>query len=86
MAGEDNQQNRSELDAVRGRFADLENPATVSLINGSPAGIMFEYMSAHVNSVLVMGAYGHSPLRNLIVGSTTTSMIRTIADPMLLIR
>lgn len=86
MAGEDNQRNRGELDTVRARFTDSENPATVSLISGPPEGIIAEYMSAHANSALIMGAYGHSPLRNLIVGSTTTSMIRTIAGPILLVR
>ncbi|WP_158010640.1 hypothetical protein [Tardibacter chloracetimidivorans] len=29
-------------------------------------------------AILLMGAYGHSPLRTLIVGSTTTAMIRTV--------
>jgi len=33
-----------------------------------------------------MGAYGHSPIRNLIVGSTTTAMIRTVRVPVLLVR
>lgn len=37
-------------------------------------------------AILVMGAYGHSPLRNLIVGSTTTEMIRTTRVPVLLVR
>jgi len=27
--------------------------------------------------LLVMGAYGHSHIRNLIIGSTTTEVIRT---------
>ncbi len=86
MAGEDNQRNRSEIEAVRGLVADSGASATVPLSSGSPQAVISEYMSAYANSVLVMGAYGHSPLRNLIVGSTTTSMIRTINDPILLIR
>jgi len=32
------------------------------------------------------GAYGHSPLRTLIVGSTTTAMIRTVHVPVLRVR
>lgn len=36
--------------------------------------------------LLVMGAYGHSPLRAMIVGSTTTAMIRQLALPVLLFR
>lgn len=38
------------------------------------------------NPLLLMGAYGHSPIRNLIVGSTTTEMIRTVHAPVLLVR
>lgn len=36
--------------------------------------------------MLMMGAYGHSPIRTLIVGSTTTTMIRTVHVPVLLVR
>lgn len=36
--------------------------------------------------LLVMGAYGHSRIRQLIVGSTTTSMLRTCHVPVLLLR
>jgi len=33
-----------------------------------------------------MGAYGHSPLRTLIVGSTTTAVIRGVKLAVLLFR
>jgi nucleotide-binding universal stress UspA family protein len=36
--------------------------------------------------LLVMGAYGHSRIREFIVGSTTTTMIRTVPVPVLLFR
>lgn len=36
--------------------------------------------------MLVMGAYGHSRIRSLIIGSTTTEMIRTCQVPLLLVR
>jgi nucleotide-binding universal stress UspA family protein len=36
--------------------------------------------------LLVMGAYGHSAIRQFIVGSTTTAMIRTVKIPVLLFR
>jgi nucleotide-binding universal stress UspA family protein len=31
--------------------------------------------------MLVMGAYGHSRIRSLIIGSTTTQMIRSCKVP-----
>ena len=36
--------------------------------------------------LLVMGAYGHSRVRSLIIGSTTTEMIRACKIPVLLFR
>ncbi|MDP2377891.1 universal stress protein, partial [Reyranella sp.] len=36
--------------------------------------------------LLVMGAYGHSRVRSLIIGSTTTEMIRACKVPVLLFR
>lgn len=35
---------------------------------------------------LVMGAYGHSRIRSLVIGSTTTEMIRSCKVPVLLFR
>ena len=36
--------------------------------------------------LLLMGAYGHSPLRRMIVGSTTTAMLRALPKPVMLFR
>lgn len=36
--------------------------------------------------LLVMGAYGHSRIRALIIGSTTTALIRSCKVPVLLFR
>lgn len=33
-----------------------------------------------------MGAYGHSRIRHLIVGSTTTALLRLSAVPVLILR
>jgi nucleotide-binding universal stress UspA family protein len=36
--------------------------------------------------LLVKGAYGHSRIRQFLVGSTTTSILRTTRTPLLLLR
>ena len=36
--------------------------------------------------MLVMGAYGHSRIRHLLVGSTTTTMLRNAQLPVLILR
>lgn len=44
------------------------------------------YVEEHDIGMIVMGAYGHSPLRRYIVGSTTTSMMLSSHVPLLLFR
>lgn len=36
--------------------------------------------------MVMMGAYGHSRIRNLIIGSTTTELIRSVKVPVMLVR
>lgn len=87
IAGDDTARHRNEVEKVKHTVAESgQQQAIVSLINGQPETVIPDYMTKNPDSMLVMGAYGHSPLRNLIVGSTTTAMIRTVAEPILLIR
>lgn len=44
------------------------------------------YQIAEGCDLLVMGVYGHSRIRHLLVGSTTTAMIRATDVPLLLLR
>jgi len=36
--------------------------------------------------MLIMGAYGHSRVRNFIIGSTTTALVRACLLPCLMFR
>ncbi len=45
-----------------------------------------EYITAHSIDLLAIGAYGHSKIRSLILGSTTTSLIRKSEIPVMLFR
>jgi nucleotide-binding universal stress UspA family protein len=84
MAGAEDDGARRSLEAAAGRLRDREVTTTLRRARPEPliAGIVEETPGA----MLVMGAYGHSPLRTLIVGSTTTAMIRTVHVPVLLVR
>jgi nucleotide-binding universal stress UspA family protein len=53
---------------------------------GEPETVLANALSSHGAQLLVMGAYGHSRIRQLLVGSTTTTMIRTCKIPVLLFR
>jgi nucleotide-binding universal stress UspA family protein len=60
--------------------------AETVLTPGHPETTLARLVDAWSTDLLVMGAYGHSRLRNLLVGSTTTEMIRSCKIPVVLIR
>ncbi len=63
---------------------DLEHNDIIE--SGDPVEIIFnKYKEGHYN-LLVMGAYGHSKIRELIVGSTTVQLMRRIECPLLISR
>ncbi len=72
-----------ELAATRLRGG---RPVETTLQKGRPEAVISAIVDRTPNAMLVMGAYGHSPIRTLIVGSTTTTMIRTVRIPVLLVR
>lgn len=57
-----------------------------SIETGEVEDALPRYVSMHQLQLLVMGAYGHSRIRNLILGSTTTTMLRSSAVPVLVWR
>lgn len=59
---------------------------TVAIEDGEPDEVIASRVKADGIDLLVMGAYGHSRIRNLIVGSTTTALIQSCAIPVLVIR
>jgi nucleotide-binding universal stress UspA family protein len=59
---------------------------TLEQRTGEPEGVIEGIVAQDKIDLLVMGAYGHSPIRQMIVGSTTTAMIRSVRLPVLLFR
>jgi nucleotide-binding universal stress UspA family protein len=68
------------------RLRDAGYAVEANFIQGQPDTAIAAYVEAQEIDVLVMGAYGHSRLRNLIIGSTTTEMIRSCKIPVMLFR
>lgn len=84
VAGTDDDKHRRLLaDAV----AQLDGrDLATTLRPGRAEEVIAGVVETERGAILMMGAYGHSPLRTLIVGSTTTAMIRTVHVPLLLMR
>lgn len=54
--------------------------------SGEPEKVLSRLTSQDGHELLVMGAYGHSRIRSLLIGSTTTEMIRSCRVPVLIMR
>lgn len=60
--------------------------ATARTVGGEPEDALQAVVASEGFDLLVMGAYGHSRIRNLIIGSTTTAMVQAVRIPVLLYR
>lgn len=85
MAGREDRENAERLNWARELLA-MRSGADVVLKEGKPEEVIAQEIGASGAQLLVMGAYGHSPLRTMLVGSTTTQMIRSSTIPVLLFR
>lgn len=78
-------------DKAEDRLADAaeilgERLASTNARSGNVEAAIREEAETLGADLLVMGAYGHSPLRRLILGSTTSAMLRALSKPVLLFR
>ncbi|HBD20741.1 MAG TPA: universal stress protein UspA [Arenimonas sp.] len=86
MAGEASAEHQAQMNWALEtlRAAGFQPEAQVQA--GTPDAVIAEVAKARGADLLVMGAYGHSRIRNLIVGSTTTQVLRACPLPVLLLR
>lgn len=57
-----------------------------AVLPGDPEKVIADYVEGHDISLLLMGAYGHSRIRHLVIGSTTIQLLRSSHIPVLLFR
>ena len=74
------------MEAAASKLRERGFTVVIETSLGDPDAIFTEKAESGDIEFLVMGAYGHSRLRNLIIGSTTTQMIRSCPVPVLLFR
>ncbi|TVQ50606.1 MAG: universal stress protein [Gammaproteobacteria bacterium] len=60
--------------------------AHVEMIPGDPESVIAQTVLDRDIDMLVMGAYGHSPIRTLLFGSKTADLLRSASIPTLLMR
>jgi nucleotide-binding universal stress UspA family protein len=84
--GSETAQAKDALGYASKRLRDAGYAVEANFLEGQPDSAIAAYVEAQQIDLLVMGAYGHSRLRNLIIGSTTTEMIRSCKIPVMLFR
>lgn len=82
----------NEADAAH-RLAEAETalqaaavPASYQLLTGLVVHALSDYVQEAKVDLLVAGAYGHSRIRKLLIGSTTTELLRSCRTPVLCFR
>lgn len=86
LVGDNNAANRAHLEWASQTLQDAGHPASCLHRQGNVEELIAAAVRDESVDLLVMGAYGHSRIRQLIIGSATTTMLRTCLVPVLLLR
>ncbi|MCG6114737.1 MAG: universal stress protein [Mesorhizobium sp.] len=84
--GADNAETRRRLEDAQATLRAGGHEATLDIVAGQPESTIAGIVERDGIDLLVMGAYGHSRIRAMIIGSTTAEMIRSCKVPVLLFR
>lgn len=78
--------NDSLLEAPTARLRNVGLNVTTRILEGKPLEALLNYQTAEKIDLTMMGAYSHTRLHDLIVGSFTTKMLLNTHTPLLLLR
>lgn len=84
--GADTVENRARLEAPVRRLREAGFDVDGQLLQGDPDDVIGDHVETQGVGLLVMGAYGHSRIRSLVIGSTTEAMVRRCKVPVLMFR
>ena len=82
----DKPETKRALEGAAALLREAGYEVEVEIATGQAEVVICETANDEDIDVLVMGAYGHSRIRNLIIGSTTTAMVQSCHVPVLLFR
>jgi nucleotide-binding universal stress UspA family protein len=86
MVGADTADARAHLARARQTLEEAGFEAPSAILPGEPESVLTGYQQEHGIDLMIMGAYGHSRIRQLFVGSTTTEVLRKSSVHLLLLR
>ncbi len=77
---------QEKLDEAAAILRKAGHSVDAGFASGEPEDVIKDKIETDKIDLLVMGAYGHSRIRNLIIGSTTTEMVRSCQVPVMMFR
>jgi len=86
MVAHDTPDNRATLLTARQKLEAEGRHVETLLSPGTPETEILNLLGQRPRSLLAMGAYGHSRIREFIVGSTTTTLLRLSPVPVMVLR
>jgi len=86
MVGADKPDAHEQLDWAQTTLERAGFQVIAGIRSGQVEEVLCAYRTEHAIDLIVMGAYGHSKIREFLVGSTTTKLIRQSRVPLLLLR
>lgn len=86
MIGAPDDAQQAQLQWAQATLREAGFDPQMHVATGTPDTVIAAQVDALGIDLLVMGAYGHSRIRAMIVGSTTTQVLRHCAVPVLLLR
>ncbi len=86
LAGIDGQDTRKRIEDAAALLKSGGYTVEAEIEPGQADAVIARRVESDGIDLLVMGAYGHSRIRHLIIGSTTTEMIRSCKIPVVLLR
>lgn len=86
MVGEASNERKQQMQNAAGRLEAVGYDVTQNFLEGDVHSSLQEYQRKNHIDLMVMGAYGHSRIRQFFVGSTTRKMIGQSDIPLLVLR
>lgn len=86
LIGADTGDNWAPLDNAAARLASAGYDVRQAIRHGDVVSTLLAYQEEHSIDVLAMGAYGHSRIRQFLVGSTTAALLRASSGALLILR
>ncbi|MBA3033437.1 MAG: universal stress protein [Gammaproteobacteria bacterium] len=86
MSGSPVQDGHKQIEWAKRTLEEAGFEAPAAIVPGDAEQVIARAVQEHEIDLLIMGAYAHSPLRSLFLGSKTSDLLRSTTIPTLLLR